>query len=625
MTSWTLTFLMAVSNFFGVVSVPIGSNAMAWTIARQWEKTDDGYYILQASSSKIVDYCKDEKNRDKVVDFPTVIHGYHKIQIDDMVPYEFGDPTFKHVHSFFGTPSFSCKSIAAGTHQVTWTVVSYTKYFARIYEYPDFATTWKPVYFFNITMVLIAAGSLIMLALFSFVIFYKRVENGLTFSVFSGCILLSFYFVGCVAPYFGIGLSMLTTHKIADTSLWVGVFCFFYTFHLRGLLGRRTIYLFAFAVILASIFILTGSSGDDVQFGTNIPFPFAFASSLIIFYSVFKSASRSSFSRSDILTIISVAVFLLCGHIDMLSVMGLWPNPVTMSIGSIGAFGISALAVNERIAATYSERDLLLVSLEKKVDEKTASLRSALSEKEAAQAELIQSAKLASLGTLSAGIAHEINNSINFVSGALPALERIALKNLEGKDRLMTEKLLASMKEGTTLTVEIVRSLRNFTGLNQAKFKDVKLREVVESVLVILRNKLRDQVEILNEIPEDLSVFGNVVGLNQVLMNIISNAMDAMPSGGKIYFTGRAEGAVAKIEIRDTGAGIPEDIRTRIFDPFFTTKEVGSGTGLGLFIVKKEIDKHKGKISIASEVGVGTTFSLEIPIATGTETEVGAA
>jgi C4-dicarboxylate-specific signal transduction histidine kinase len=246
------------------------------------------------------------------------------------------------------------------------------------------------------------------------------------------------------------------------------------------------------------------------------------------------------------------------------------------------------------------------------VQEKTKHLEEALIQLKSTQAELVQSARLASLGTLSAGIAHEINNSINYVNGALGPLEKKVHKLVPPEERAMIDKLFAAIKEGTSLTVDIVRSLRNFTGLNQAEYKSVDLSQVVHSVLTILKNKAKD-VSVKVTFPENPSIMGNITGLNQIFMNLISNSLDAMDKEEKtITINCQDLGNKISIVVEDNGSGIPKAVIDRIFDPFFTTKDVGQGTGLGLHIVAKEIEKHGGKISVQSFEGKGTRFDIEL-------------
>ncbi len=151
------------------------------------------------------------------------------------------------------------------------------------------------------------------------------------------------------------------------------------------------------------------------------------------------------------------------------------------------------------------------------------------------------------------------------------------------------------------------------SGLNQAKLKDVNLLEVVKSVTTILRPKLKESYQVITDVPENLTLYCDVVGINQVLMNLITNSIDAMPNGGSISIRAVTQDDKTILAVTDSGSGIPEHIKTRIFDPFFTTKEVGSGTGLGLYIINKELERHKGKITVISEVGKGTTFELIFP------------
>jgi signal transduction histidine kinase len=299
---------------------------------------------------------------------------------------------------------------------------------------------------------------------------------------------------------------------------------------------------------------------------------------------------------------------------DAFHIFGITDFYMTLPIGVISGIFLLALSANQQIENTYKERDSLLLSLESKVQEKTKDLNQAMENLKQSQAELIQSAKLASLGTLSAGIAHEINNSINFVNGAIIPLEKKVLKHIPEDEKASISKLFNVIKHGTDLTVQIVRSLRNFTGLNQASFREINVAEVVNSVTTILRSKLTP-IKLNVNIENGLNFEGSQVGVSQALMNIITNSIDALPEiNPEITIEGKTLFDTIELKITDNGSGIPKSLINRIFDPFFTTKQVGKGTGLGLFIVKKEVDRHNGYIKIESEPSSGTTFTLSFPI-----------
>ncbi|MEY4934376.1 MAG: hypothetical protein RIS64_735 [Bacteroidota bacterium] len=285
-------------------------------------------------------------------------------------------------------------------------------------------------------------------------------------------------------------------------------------------------------------------------------------------------------------------------------------------------------------------------NLEEKVALRTAELSRSLEQLKSAQLQLVQSEKMASLGELTAGIAHEINNPINFVASSLQPLKRNldALKTLIDKydeyaeqpspDKLQEiidykeeidydytkdeiEMLLGSISDGAQRTTEIVKGLRNFSRLDEADRKKASLNEGIESTLLILQSNLKQKnirlVKLLGEIPEIQCYAGQ---LNQVFMNILNNAIQAMPQQGTLTVKTflDVQDNLLKIAISDTGSGIPEAILSKIFDPFFTTKQVGDGTGLGLSISYGIVKKHNGTIEVESEVGKGSTFVIQLPI-----------
>jgi two-component system NtrC family sensor kinase len=240
------------------------------------------------------------------------------------------------------------------------------------------------------------------------------------------------------------------------------------------------------------------------------------------------------------------------------------------------------------------------------------------------QAHLIQSEKMASLGQLVAGIAHEINNPLSFLINnifvvqqglcqlaAVTSSESFPPEILPKLGRMQTR--MSDMQEGATRVKDLVSKLRTFSRLDEGTYKTVNIHESIESVLLFLRHKMEHRIEVERCFgsTEHLSCFAGE--FNQVLMNVIANAIDSMPGDGKITITTRSENGQFSISVRDTGKGIPENIRNKIFDPFFTTKPVGDGTGLGLAISYGIVKAHNGSIEFSSREGEGTEFIVKIP------------
>jgi signal transduction histidine kinase/ligand-binding sensor domain-containing protein len=280
-----------------------------------------------------------------------------------------------------------------------------------------------------------------------------------------------------------------------------------------------------------------------------------------------------------------------------------------------------------------------------RVNEINEELSTTLEHLKHTQTQLVQSEKMASLGQLTAGVAHEINNPINFVSAGIDSLDanytdlQELLKKLSclkaGEDNavllqeveqlkkeieldyLLEEipQLLRSIKTGAQRTTEIVKSLKNFTRLDEENLKPANLHEGLDSTLVILRNQLSEKVKIVKEYDETVPPVQCYPGqINQVFMNILNNAIQAIEGEGIIYISTRLQQEHVLIRIKDTGKGMSQEVMNRIFEPFFTTKDVGEGTGLGLSISYGILEKHKGNITVNSVAGNGTEFTIQLPL-----------
>ncbi|MEN8136983.1 MAG: 7TM diverse intracellular signaling domain-containing protein [Bacteroidota bacterium] len=314
---------------------------------------------------------------------------------------------------------------------------------------------------------------------------------------------------------------------------------------------------------------------------------------------------------------------------------------------------LDTLAENQRIIAEQN------VILEEKVQERTEELETTnfelnktMENLQSAQIKLIEQEKMASLGQLTAGIAHEINNPINFVlsnikplsqdvSDIMEVLKRYKdvaskempenveyLKIVELEEDLDIEytsneiyDLLGGIEEGANRTRYVVRGLRTFSRLDEAVFKATDLLEGLDSTLSLLTNQTKNEVRIVRDFEAIPKVECNGSKMNQVFMNLLTNSIQALKENAEkgddleIKITAKAiNGGNVQFSFKDNGPGISEENQKKIFEPFFTTKDVGKGTGLGLSIVFKVIDSHNGTIEINSEQGKGAEFLITLPI-----------
>jgi signal transduction histidine kinase len=629
MKSISVAFLVGLSNLLGINSLP--SKLDSWKLLETW-KNQEGIETISFSSKDIIQSCK--LNPEAYVEFPSVIHGAHELFLDGKKILTFSDPTFQNIRSFYGAPVIECKDIMNGS-EVLWKVYSYTKYFARISEEPKLVNTKPYGNVFNELLNIICAIALVLLAGFSFITSFGKLtdqdgrkSNKLVWALCGSNIFLCGYFFWCSPSFFNAQYSMLFAHRLADTSVWIGLYLFIHTLAMLGLISKLQLKIFTITVVPAVLIILTSQTGDTIQFGTSLPFGMIL---FLLFYALvsqiksIRATQNNTGFYSGILKTIGLSFWILSVINDILLVTGLRGGYVMMSTGSVGGFFFFALALQEQILSTYKERDFLRLNLEKEVERKTSQLRHKSEELEQAmikvrqaQADLIQSEKLASLGTLAAGIAHEINNAVNFVSNSIPTIQKSLALIPDQKKRDTASILIGSMKNGVNVIVRIVESLRSYTGLNQGKFKKVSISEVVDSVITLTKSKIEDgNVKIELSLEENSNVYGNSVGLHQLFMNLITNAVDAMEGGGVLSISSKIGDTFCEIKVSDTGSGIPNDILDKIFNPFFTTKEAGKGTGLGLHIVKQQVESHNGSIKIDSGVGKGTSFIIRLPIDLG--------
>ncbi|HEY5747126.1 MAG TPA: ATP-binding protein [Chryseolinea sp.] len=330
-----------------------------------------------------------------------------------------------------------------------------------------------------------------------------------------------------------------------------------------------------------------------------------------------------------------------------------------VSIVLVVAFALAVVLirgnrVNRRNSRVLRDKNLEIASQNEEIRSQTQQielqrdrLQESLHELQHTQAMLIHAEKMASLGQLTAGVAHEINNPVNFISNGvegltqqidvviavlkgyetviadLPSEKYATLKDIQHEMQLAEaladrEALTKSIKTGVVRTTEIIKSLRTFSHEGQKGFSHVDLNEQLDATLLMTQGEMKDRITVVKDYDPGLPrVTCNIGEINQVFMNIILNAIQAMHGKGTLTVVTRAQRVAEQqkifVEIADTGSGIPRELWHRIFDPFFTTKEAGKGTGLGLAISANIIGKHHGEIRVDSNEDVGTRFTIVLP------------
>ncbi len=262
-------------------------------------------------------------------------------------------------------------------------------------------------------------------------------------------------------------------------------------------------------------------------------------------------------------------------------------------------------------------------------------IQSTLADLKETQSKLVHSEKMAALGTLTAGIAHEINNPLNFISGGVNALKNIhknfyidliklkkessriskGINELEQKHPINDlNSVVENINTGVERASDIVKGLLVYSHSKNSKLKSANINDILDTALPLLKSKYKSKVVIEKDYDSAIKPINCYPSkLNQVFLNLIDNAIDAVADNGKITLTTRQINNAVSISIKDNGEGIPKDIIDKIFDPFYTTKEVGKGTGLGLSICQGIIDNHNGTIEVISSEGNGTEFLIFLP------------
>jgi two-component system NtrC family sensor kinase len=274
-------------------------------------------------------------------------------------------------------------------------------------------------------------------------------------------------------------------------------------------------------------------------------------------------------------------------------------------------------------------------TMAEKITEARRDLENKIDELQKTQAQLVHSAKMVSLGQLVAGVAHELNNPIGYIYSNMTHLKEyseklVHLVQIAEKDpaKLEEEKkkvefnyivedlprLIKSCEDGALRTRDIVLGLRNFSRLDESSLKEVDIEEGINNTLQLLSGELKTRIKVHLDLSGLPKIKCYASQINQVFMNILTNAAQAIDVKGDIFISTKLSDQNAVITIKDNGPGIPANVLGKIFDPFFTTKSIGKGTGLGLSISYGIIKKHGGDILVKSEPGKGTEFTILLPL-----------
>ncbi len=290
------------------------------------------------------------------------------------------------------------------------------------------------------------------------------------------------------------------------------------------------------------------------------------------------------------------------------------------------SMGVIAEGKFERVSIDSHDREILSLA---------NAFNTMLKELELRQRHLVQSEKLASLGTLLSGVAHELNNPLSNISSSC----QILTEEIEDTDIPYKKELLSQIDEQTDRARNIVRSLLEFSREKVFKKELIQLKALFEETIRFVKGQVPTNITIALNIPDEINIYADKQRMQQAFLNLIKNAIDSMGDTGDIHIKAARHNAIDKIEgeaeifnylkyhgkctleedtvdiiIKDSGPGIPQEFLSRIFDPFFTTKDVGKGSGLGLFIVHEIIEEHDGCIAVDSKVNEGTTFLIRLPL-----------
>ncbi len=581
--------------FFGTqLEPPKNSN---WNVEQTW----NGSLAYSASAQVKNLGCKPGHS----LYFPSVQYGSHKISVGDLI-INYNQPDQS--KSVYGSPVVNCELLSAYQDQtLQWRVRAYSEYYARVMSWPEVRKTNK--YFTSDIIYVGSTYSLIVLILFMLILFYSTSDITLLSYICTSGLLQASYFILTAGEIFGITTSFIMIHKLADLSLVIGNCLVFYAFHRFGFTSKTFIKSLTVMSVLSCFLVVTGTNGNEVQFGTTLSFLLCLVGLLFI---LVKSAIKiyKKFNLRNISIFFCILFLFLGSVIESAIAGGSIEADSYFPLYMLMAFISLAISINENIRNTYIQRNLLVNEMETIIENKTIELKKT-------NAKLIESEKLSSIGIMSARLAHEINNPLNFFSRIILDYHNVITGLFEQKDILIKEKLsdetlkkmekidekyeisdfLEEKEYMAKTSNELISKMTNIikmVGNKAHKAQESGQREIVSSRTVLEGLNLTIDTKIYNKHDIDLIIDDkdsfdieiNQVEINQILTNLITNSYFAIKEAKKIGVIKVYSNKSREIFVEDDGPGIDEAIHGKIFDPFFTTKGIDEGTGLGLHICR---------------------------------------
>lgn len=582
--SIAVVILLSITEFLGVTKVSY--NGQEWSVTKNWNEKN-GTYEFEANSYLIVKEC--QKMPSNSIVFPSILHSVQLIELDNRLINQFGDPSFSTTRSFYGSPIIPCKDILNG-RMLNWHVYSQTRYFSRILKFPQIEDYPNLHNLFSEVSNIASAGALLLFEILIILLFLGRIPHYLAICLSSSVFFLAMYFIFCVPGLFGLHVSMLFAHRVADFSIWMGLHLLCCALTFQKLLDRNLLKVIGFSVGVSAIIICIANTEDGIQLGTTIPMPFILPTLGLATFRSFKKFFSTHSSRRGLLESLSLALFVGTLFHDCFLVVGLIQGPALASFGLIFGLSFLLVALNEYVISVFQERDQLKLQKMK----------------------LLKDAEFASLARQ---ISHDIRSPLAALS--------VVLKEFSG--------LSEDVRKISEIAVERIQYIANgllaeSKDLKQQKKNEEERQELchnrspvfLPSILEEIVTEKRVQFRFMSKLRIELdfngpleSMFSTVQSndLKRVLSNLINNSFEAMVGSGVIKVSLEAKNHAIICRVSDNGKGISEKILPKLMEEGSTFGKE-RGNGLGLSHAKKVVEAWGGSIQLESQLGTGTVVTL---------------